>query len=133
MSKQAKVKPDMLVNDWSPKAIDFVNKLIQRKPNRRLGQNGIIEIKRHPWLSHFPWSYLSKQIMKPKYVPQRNVDNFNFKNVNKPDNSLDPNLYGLLKKKDIQKLFEGYHYDKKEDKRDENPIYFLTTRDSTLD
>ena len=133
MSKQAKVKRGMLKRPWSSNAIDFVNRMIQRKVHRRLGNNGIIELKRHPWLKDFPWVYLSKKIMKPKYVPERDADNFNFKNVNKPDNPLDPALFSLLKKKNIQNLFKGYAFDREDEKkRESNPIYFLTTHDSTL-
>ena len=133
MSKQAKVKKDQLTKKWSNNAIDFVNRLIQRKVHRRLGANGLAEVKRHPWLAKFPWVYLSKKIMKPQYVPNRNTDNFDYKNVNKPDNTLDPALFPLLKKKKIQNLFKEYHYDREEEnKRESNPIYYLTTRDATI-
>lgn len=133
MSRQAKVKTDMLRRNWSSKAVDFVNRAIQRKVHRRLGANGVRELKNHPWLRNFPWVYLSKKIMKPKYIPNRNEDNFDFKNVNKPDNTLDPSLLPLLKQKNIQGLFQEYNFDRETEKQSEsNPIYFLTTRDSTM-
>lgn len=123
----------MLRRKWSAKAIDFVNRAIQRKADRRLGANGVLELKSHPWLKNFPWVYLSKKIMKPKFVPSKSDDNFDFKNVNKPDNTLDPALLPLLKQKNIQGLFQDYHFDREHEKRREsNPIYFLTTRDSTM-
>ena len=38
MSRQAKVKPDMLNRPWSAYAIDFVNRVIQRKAkNKSIG------------------------------------------------------------------------------------------------
>jgi serum/glucocorticoid-regulated kinase 2/DnaJ-related protein SCJ1 len=133
MSRQAKVNSDMLNRPWSAYALDFVNRVIQRKAHRRLGNNGIEELKRHPWLKNFPWTYLSKKIMKPKYVPDRNANNFNFKNVNKPDNPIDPSLFPLLKQNNIQNLFKEYEYNREEEnKRESNPIYFLTTQDSTF-
>lgn len=132
MSKQAKVKPQHLIRKWSSKAIDFVNRLIQRKAHRRLGTNGILEVKRHPWFKDFPWVYLTKKIMKPQYVPRANADNFDYRNVNKPDESLDPAIFPLLKKKKIQGLFKDYTFDREaQEKKEANPIYFLTTRDVT--
>jgi len=44
--------------NWSAEAVDFVNRLIQRKPSNRLGNNGGYEIKLHPWFKNFPWSKL---------------------------------------------------------------------------
>jgi serine/threonine protein kinase len=132
MSKQAKVKPQNLMGKWSNNAIDFVNRLIQRKVHKRLGANGIMELKKHPWLKKFPWVYLANKIMKPQYVPRANADNFDFQNVNKPDESLDPAIIPLLKKKRIQNLFKEYHFDREEEKKkEENPIYYMTTRDVT--
>ena len=61
MAKQAKIKKTELINKWSENAILFVNSLIQRKQNRRLGINGIEEVKMHPWFKHFPWKYLKKK------------------------------------------------------------------------
>lgn len=29
--------------------------MIQRKPNNRLGSNGVEEVKNHPWLRNFPF------------------------------------------------------------------------------
>jgi len=40
---------------WSLEAADFINRLIQRKREARLGYNGIDEIKRHPWLNSINW------------------------------------------------------------------------------
>jgi serine/threonine kinase 32 len=36
-------------------AADFVNKLLQRKPQNRLGLNGANEVKNHIWLRDYDW------------------------------------------------------------------------------
>jgi hypothetical protein len=66
---------------WSVEACDFVNKLIRRKPSHRLGfNNGVSELKLHPWLASFPWKELESGNMKAPWVP--NVgDNFNNKQM----------------------------------------------------
>lgn len=41
LAKQAQLKRSDLPADWSLEALDFVNRLIQRRPEQRLGFNGI--------------------------------------------------------------------------------------------
>jgi hypothetical protein len=38
---EATIKPHQLPKDWDPKAIDFINRLLRRKPSDRLGYKGI--------------------------------------------------------------------------------------------
>ena len=40
-----KISINNLKKGWSVNSIDFINKLIKRKPEERLGKNGIDEIK----------------------------------------------------------------------------------------
>ena len=55
LSRQASVKLDQLPYKWSPHSLDFINKLLLRNPDQRLGSNGIEEIKEHPWLADVEW------------------------------------------------------------------------------
>jgi len=49
--------------------VDFINRLIQRKPECRLGNKGIAEIKYHPFFKNVDWEKLSqKQYISP-FVP----------------------------------------------------------------
>ena len=50
------------VSDWSNEAIDFINRMIQRKPAQRLGYNGPSEVKSHPWFKDFPWKKLEDKM-----------------------------------------------------------------------
>jgi hypothetical protein len=43
---------------WSREAVDLINKLIQRKPESRLGYNGIEEVKYHPFFKKIDWEKL---------------------------------------------------------------------------
>jgi serum/glucocorticoid-regulated kinase 2 len=40
---------------WSKESVDFINRLIQRKPEARLGTSGIEEVKRHPFFKKMDW------------------------------------------------------------------------------
>lgn len=57
-------------------AADFINKLLQRKPQNRLGFNGPSELKNHIWLRDYDWqALLDKKLVAP-YKPEPNTDNF---------------------------------------------------------
>lgn len=41
MARQPLIRKQDIPEDWSMEAADFINKLIQRKPNQRLGHQNI--------------------------------------------------------------------------------------------
>jgi serum/glucocorticoid-regulated kinase 2 len=40
---------------WSRESVEFINKLIQRRPEERLGYKGIEEVKYHPFFKKMDW------------------------------------------------------------------------------
>jgi serum/glucocorticoid-regulated kinase 2 len=50
LAKEVQLRSSDIPEDWSLQAGDFINKLIKRKPENRLGYNGVDEIKKHAWL-----------------------------------------------------------------------------------
>ena len=131
MPKQAKAKPQMLHSSWTGEALDFVNRLIQRKRHRRLGENGIFEIKKHAWFLDFPWKYLRNKIIRPEFVPKTHLDNFDFRNVNKKDYPPDANIVKILNNSEVQEMFQGYFYRETEEVRREEKDVSLSTSSST--
>ena len=69
LNKQAKIKKDEIPENWSLNAVDFINKLLIRKGDKRLGHSGIIELKTHPWMEDIAWELLSQKKIKPPFVP----------------------------------------------------------------
>ena len=69
VSRQAKIKNDEIPDDWSVNAVDFINKLLIRKAEERLGYNGIYELKNHPWISDVDWEKLKMKKVNPPFVP----------------------------------------------------------------
>ena len=50
LSKEARLTVEMLPRKWKDeKVIEFVNGLLKRKQNERLGCNGIEEVMSHEW------------------------------------------------------------------------------------
>jgi len=76
ISKQAKIKKEELPEDWGIVAAEFINSLLQRKPNKRLGFNNISEIKNHPWMKEIDWELLNKKELKAPFLPYPNKENF---------------------------------------------------------
>jgi hypothetical protein len=75
LSKQVQIDRYQLPIGWSLHAGDFVNSLLQRKPNKRLGSKGVEEVKQHPWIKYFNWKDLYLEKLEPPFVPN-NQDNY---------------------------------------------------------
>lgn len=73
LSYQAQLDPNELENQlFSEQGVDFINQLLERNPNMRLGsQRGSFEIKRHPWFAFFPWQELERKKVRPVFKPKR--------------------------------------------------------------
>lgn len=57
-------------NNYSKELCDFISKLIEIDPKKRLGRNGVIEIKSHPFFDDFNWKQLFYKTIKIPYTPQ---------------------------------------------------------------
>ena len=86
ISKQAKLKSDDIPEDWSNESMDFINQLLQRKPKKRLGFNGVGEIKNHPWMKNMDWESLSKKLIDAPFVPPTTKENFDKRYCEGQDN-----------------------------------------------
>lgn len=69
MSKEIELKRRDVPDGWSPEAADFINRLLRRRQEQRLGYRGIEEIKRHPWLAGFPWSKMLQKSLHSPFMP----------------------------------------------------------------
>ena len=76
ITKQARIDEDKIPKDWSIEAADFINKLLLRKAKKRLGANGIIELKNHIWMKNVDWGSLELKKIKPPFRPAKSSDNF---------------------------------------------------------
>lgn len=72
LARQVQVTPGEIPTDWSLQSADFINKLIQLRPNARLGVGGIQKIMNHPWLVDFPWEKLRNKQLKAPSQPWKN-------------------------------------------------------------
>ena len=78
-SEKVNIKSDQIKNGLSIEAIDFINKLLERKQEKRLGsKNGVKELMAHPWLKYYPWEDLKEKSLPPPFIPEQS-DNFDKK------------------------------------------------------
>lgn len=63
---------------------DFINRLLKRKSEERLGAKGINEIMEHPWLKGTDWNTMEFKILDEEKIPfaPNPGDNFDYLKVN---------------------------------------------------
>ena len=79
LSYQAKIKYNNMKKGWSENSKDFINRLLQRRPVKRLGYSGIKELKNHPWLKDIDWDLLRKKKIRAPYIPKEGKEFFDKK------------------------------------------------------
>ena len=84
---------------------DFVNKLLNRKKELRLGSKGINEIIEHPWLQEFDWGKLLSGEMGSPFETEIYSENYDFDYANQKD-EVDFNQYY----KDLEKINKEDEY-----------------------
>ena len=98
----------------SPEAIDFMIRMLEKKPAKRLGSIAdSLEIINHPWFSDIDWIMLMDKKIVPPYKPKTDVvnwaDNFGdeFQSLPARDSS---DMVDLQALKDFQKEFEDFDF-----------------------
>ena len=81
-----------ITNRISQEGLNFILKLIRRKPNQRLGYSkGIQDIMKHKWFDNFKWENLKQRKMKAYYIPNCG-DNYNKQFIQKMIKQIDINV-----------------------------------------
>ena len=122
MAKQAQIKPEDIPYGWSEESADFINNLLQRKPELRLGITGARELKEHPWLKYFPWNDLmNKKIISP-FIPDKrdNYDKRYCEAVEKLGLDTKTRYEGYKNNPKYELLFENFTFYTNEIKEDNN-------------
>ena len=112
ISKQAKLNnEEMLIHGWSSICTDFINNLLQRKREKRLGYNGIKELKEHLWYKNFNWDDLINKKMEPNWKPPC-AENYyhNIKDEEKIGKETELFYKEIKSKEDYQKYFLNYTF-----------------------
>lgn len=87
---------------------DFIKKILDKDPSKRLGNKGPEEIMQHPWFDDLDFNKLIKKQIKAPYVPEvqteeqirRDIKNKPEPNFKKRETKLDPATQNLIKRYD---------------------------------
>jgi serine/threonine kinase 32 len=74
-SHEINLTDDDIPEGWDTSIADLINRLLQRKKKKRLGNNGIDEIKSHPWFKDVQWEKTENFTFNPPFVID-SEDNF---------------------------------------------------------
>ena len=111
--KQAKIKFDDVPDGWSYESVDFINRCLKRKWNKRLGcTNGIAELKNHSWFRHFNWDKLYNKQKKAPFMPKKggNYDKKYCEAIEKISDTTRERYQKYRNQKNFINLFEEYTY-----------------------
>ncbi len=78
LMRQIFIKNEEIEDGWTKESVDFINKLLIRKKENRLGYKGIAEVKDHPWIKYYPWTMIIDKTLPSPFIPQ-NKDNFDLR------------------------------------------------------
>ena len=121
LAKQIHVhRKQLFENGWSFESADLINKLLYRKPHKRLGCNGINEIKEHSWFKNINWDELLNKKMKSPFVP-KDGDNFDKRyceGVEHIDTQTKERYQYYKSKSKFKTLFLNYTFIREEDKQE---------------
>ena len=121
LSRQVHIhRKDLLENGWSLESGDLINKLLYRKPHKRLGSNGIKEIKEHNWFKSINWDELLNKKMKSPFIP-KDGDNFDKRyceGIEQIDTQTKERYQYYKSKSKFKTLFINYTFVREEDKQD---------------
>lgn len=105
LSKQAQIRLQDVPKGWSIQAADFVNQLLVRKAQNRLGKDPMV-VRNHPWFKDFPWKELYEKSLEAPFVPL-DQDNFDPRVTGEWKDEIDSQLQMDL----IQCMFPDYHFE----------------------
>ena len=115
LSRQAQIKYEDKPDDWSSESVDWINRLIQRKKEKRLGVNGINEIKMHKWYSIFNWAELYFQKLKSPFIPEKLDFNISADFAYRNSNINIDKLMKIIGSSQYEKAFKKFSYFNRED------------------
>ena len=111
--KEIKIEKRNLKQGWSLEAADFINQLLQRQPNRRLGYTGgINELKKHPWFKTIDWKELYNRKLTSPFIPV-GEENYEYKFCAQKEvkgEDTEERYKTIMKSQDYSNIFKDYYY-----------------------
>ena len=130
--KQIGINEEEIPEDWTKESVDFINKLIVRKRENRLGYNGIKEVKEHPWIKYYPWEMILNKTLPSPFIPQ-NKDNFDLRYCAKTEKiGLETRFKyeEILISSSYKNIFKNFYYNYEKERKITNEINLIDNKKS---
>jgi len=111
--KEIKLDKTNLKEGWSLEAADFINQLLKRAPQKRLGYiGGITELKKHAWFKDINWKDLYNGLLKAPYVPfgEDNFEHSFCKTEEVIKEDTEQRYQEIMKSIEYKNMFDDYYY-----------------------
>ena len=112
--KKKVMENDIVINKlelpegWGIEAGDFINRLIKRKQNERLGHGGDSEVKNHLWFKGFRWDKLYRMELKSPFIPEEENENDNSIFIPPIDNEMMKRYKKIMNSREYKTVFKTF-------------------------
>jgi len=112
LNTRINLKENNIPENFSIEVADFINRLLKRKNNQRLGSRGIEEIKNHEWLEDVDWQCIEEKNIDLTNLPFIPVLKDHDKNIleNLNDNKKIKKYNNILEKLNRESYFINFYY-----------------------
>ena len=120
LSKAVVIDEDNIASGWSQESADFINKLLERKENKRLGCNGgAKELMKHHWLKYYPWDELKSKTLLAPFIPdpKDNFDRNYCESIDKISEETKIRYEEIYCSSHYKKIFVNFYFDTDEMKK----------------
>ena len=120
LSKQALITEETIVHGWSSESMDFINLLLQRKVEKRLGSKGgskgADELMKHLWLKYYPWNELKNKTLSAPFIPEPkdNFDKLYCESIDKISEETQLRYEEIYCSSHFKKVFVNFFYNEDE-------------------
>ena len=124
LMKQLGIKDEEIPEGWTKESVDFINKLVIRKKENRLGFNGIKEVKEHPWIKYYPWEMILDKSLPSPFIPQ-NKDNFDLRYCAKTEKigqETKIRYEEILMDENFKNIFKNFYYNYEIERKTMNKV-----------
>ena len=120
LSKQALITEETIAHGWSSESMDFINSLLQRKEEKRLGYRGgakgAEELMKHLWLKYYPWNELKNKTLSAPFIPEPkdNFDKLYCESIDKISEETQLRYEEIYCSSHFKKVFVNFFYNEDE-------------------
>ena len=120
LSKAVVINEDNIATGWSQESANFINKLLERKENKRLGyKEGAKELMEHHWLKYYPWDELKSKTLLAPFIPdpKDNFDKNYCESIDKISEETKIRYEEIYCSAHYKKIFVNFYFDTDEMKK----------------